>query len=137
MLWSGASCAFHTRCRRVRRNVPSGARGVRTAALKNEATRGCDPGKENLTVSARPLLSTLSRVCSVIPNCTGRCVFCCMTAARGATREPRQTSPTRSFVRSHARSLLSIARLNIARSRVLAPSCSRTLPVTEASNRNR
>ena len=27
-----------------------------------------------------------TRVCSVISNWTGRCVFCCMTVARGATR---------------------------------------------------
>src|ERR1700744_6357777 len=43
----------------------------------------------------------------------------------GATREPRQTSRTRNLVRTQARSLLSIARLIIARSRAFAPSCRR------------
>ena len=31
---------------------------------------------------------SVSRVCPVISNCTGRCVFCCMTVARAATRTP-------------------------------------------------
>jgi hypothetical protein len=53
-LWSGASCAFHTQCRRVRSIVSSGAPVVRIDASKDEATRGSDPGKENLTVTACP-----------------------------------------------------------------------------------
>lgn len=45
-----------------------------------------------------------------------------MIVARLATWYPWQTSLTRSFVRSHARNLLSIARLKIARSRTRAES---------------
>src|ERR1700738_1244451 len=65
-------------------------------------------------------------VCSVILNCTGRCVFCCMIVARLAMCSPLQTSRTRSFVKSHARSLLSMARLNMARPRTRDESCRRT-----------
>lgn len=44
-----------------------------------------------------------------------------MTVALCATRAPRQTSRTRSFVKSRGRGMLSIAKLNIASSRVHAP----------------
>ena len=54
------------------------------------------------------------RVRSVISNWTGRLVFCCMTTARGAIWAPWVTSRTRSFTRSQARSLESMARLNSA-----------------------
>lgn len=64
-----------------------------------------------------------SRVCSVISNCTGRCVFCCVTMAREAMRSPWQMSRTRSLTRSQARRLLSMARSNMARSRLHWPCC--------------
>jgi hypothetical protein len=43
--------------------------------------------------------ATASRVDSVISNCTGREVFCCMTIARAATRSPWQMSRTFSLTR--------------------------------------
>lgn len=61
----------------------------------------------------------------MISNLTGRCVFWCMTVARLATREPTQMSAARNFVRSNARNLLSMARLNMARSLVLDANCRR------------
>lgn len=88
-------------------------------------TRGRGLSLPYLRVSAPAALvqiSTLPRDCSVISNCTGFCVFCCMKVTRGVTREPTQKSRTRSFVRSHVLSLLSIARLNVARSRDLGSS---------------
>ena len=70
--------------------------------------------------------ATASRVDSVISNCTGREVFCCMTMARAATRSPWQMSRTFSLTRSQARSLLSIPRSNSARSRARRNSWSLT-----------
>ena len=61
---------------------------------------------------------------SVISNCTGRPVFFWTMVARRRTLAPEQISSTRSLTRSQARSLLSIARLKIARSR-LDPAISR------------
>ena len=63
---------------------------------------------------------TASRVVSVISNCTGRCVFCCSTIARDATTRPWQTSRARSFAKSHALSLLSVARYPLSRAGVVA-----------------
>ena len=63
--------------------------------------------------------ATLCRVCSMISNCTDRYVFCCMNVARETTWLPIQMSCTYSRVRSHAQSLLSIAKLNSANSRTL------------------
>jgi hypothetical protein len=54
----------------------------------------------------------------VISNWTGRPVFFCTIVARRRTLAPEQISSTRSLTRSHARSLLSIAKLKIARSRL-------------------
>jgi hypothetical protein len=54
--------------------------------------------------------------CSVISNWTGRSVFFWTIVARCRTFTPEQMSSIRSLTRSQARSLLSIARLNIARS---------------------
>jgi len=48
---------------------------------------------------------------------TGRPVFCCTIAALELISLPLATSESLSFSRSHARSLLSIAKLNRARSR--------------------
>lgn len=75
--------------------------------------------RKSATFSPRASIyaSRLSRVCSVILNCTGRWVFCCMIVALDATWLPWRTFWTSNRVRSHARSLLSIARLNIASSR--------------------
>src|SRR5215207_5854147 len=58
------------------------------------------------------------RVCSLNSNLTGRPVFFCRTVARSAVYPPEATSSTRIATTSQPRSLLSIARLNIARSRV-------------------
>jgi hypothetical protein len=60
---------------------------------------------------------TADRVVSVGSNCTGRCVFRCTIIARGNARLACVTSRTRRLMRSQPRSLLSIARLNKARSR--------------------
>jgi hypothetical protein len=62
--------------------------------------------------------------CSVISNWTGRPVFFWTTVARRRTLAPEHISSTRSLTRSQARSLLSIARLKIARLR-LDPAISR------------
>src|SRR5688572_9856777 len=51
-----------------------------------------------------------------------------MTVVRALTRSPCETSRTRSLTKSQALSLLSIARLNSARSRIRA-SCNRELAV--------
>ena len=61
-----------------------------------------------------------SLVCSVISNCTGLPVFCCMTIALDATVPPLEISVNLILTISDPRSLLSIARLNIARSRYLS-----------------
>src|SRR5690348_6781603 len=58
------------------------------------------------------------RVCSVNSNLTGRPVFFCRTVARSTAYPLGATSSTRSATTSQPRSLLSIARLNIAKSRV-------------------
>ena len=62
-------------------------------------------------------LEIATLVCSVISNWTVLWVFCCITIARAAILPPLDTSRTRIPTKSPARSLLSIARLNIARSR--------------------
>src|SRR5450631_3346863 len=56
--------------------------------------------------------------CSVISNWTGRLVFFWTIVARCRTLAPEQMSSIRSLTRSQARSLLSIAKLKIARSRL-------------------
>src|SRR5450631_1376352 len=61
--------------------------------------------------------STAWRVCSVNSNRTGRPVFFWRTVARSAVYPPAATSSTLIATTSQPRSLLSIARLNIARSR--------------------
>jgi hypothetical protein len=55
--------------------------------------------------------------CSVISNWTGRPVFFWTIVARCRTFAPEQMSSNRSLTRSHARSLLSMARLKMTRSR--------------------
>jgi hypothetical protein len=64
--------------------------------------------------------------CSVISNWTGRPVFFWTIVARCRTLVPEQTSSNRSLTKSQARSLLSIARLKIARSRLDRAISSRT-----------
>jgi len=56
--------------------------------------------------------------CSEISNWTGRPVFFWTIVARRRRFVPEQMSSSRSLTRSQARSLLSIARLKIARSRI-------------------
>ena len=56
--------------------------------------------------------------CSVISNWTGRPVFYWTIVARFRTFAPEQMSSNRSLTRSQARSLLSIARLKMTRSRL-------------------
>jgi hypothetical protein len=67
-----------------------------------------------------------ARVCSVISNWTGLPVFCWITVARSRIWPPTHTSLTRSRTRSQPLSLLSMARLNKARSRLRCSSWSRT-----------
>src|SRR5580704_2996532 len=62
--------------------------------------------------------SSEARVCSVISNWTGRPVLCWTIVARSLTWGPMAMSSTRRLTRSQPLSLLSIARLNIARSRL-------------------
>src|SRR5437879_1450166 len=57
------------------------------------------------------------RFCSLNSSLTGRPVFFCRTIARSAVYPPAATSSTRMATTSQPRSLLSIARLNMARSR--------------------
>jgi hypothetical protein len=89
-----------------------------------------EPAREQ--ISALPTSSLAShspmalRVCSVIWNCTGRPVFFWITVARSRTMPPPTTS---SIVKPHeiaTPGLLSMARLNIARSRRRPSSCRRT-----------
>jgi hypothetical protein len=54
-------------------------------------------------------------------NLTGRSVFFCRTIARSAVYRPAATSSTLMATTSQPRSLLSIARLNMARSRARPP----------------
>src|ERR1022692_3437046 len=69
---------------------------------------------------------TASRVGSVISNWTGGRVFHWSTSARDVMVWPWQTSRTRSWTKSQARSLLSTAKLNRARSRYRLAICKRT-----------
>jgi hypothetical protein len=62
--------------------------------------------------------STAVLDCSVISNWTGRPVFFWTIVARCRTLAPAQMSSNRSLTRSQARSLLSIAKLKMARSRL-------------------
>jgi hypothetical protein len=64
------------------------------------------------------------RVSSVSSNLTGRPIFFCRTVARSTAYPLGATSSTLSATTSHPRSLLSMARLNIARSRVRRSICS-------------
>jgi hypothetical protein len=64
--------------------------------------------------------STEARVCSVISNWTGLPVFPWMIVARSRNLPPTHKSSIFKRTRSHSRNLLSIARLNIARSRLRA-----------------
>src|SRR5450631_1526945 len=61
--------------------------------------------------------STAWRVCSVSSNLTGRPVFFCRTVARSAVYPLAAISSTLIATTSQPRSLLSIAKLNMARSR--------------------
>jgi len=63
----------------------------------------------------------------VISKRTGRLVFCCEIVALELTWPPLETSDTRILSRSLALSLLSIARLNNARSRMRLSFCRRLL----------
>ena len=80
--------------------------GPRRPANKNS------PG---LLLAAFRKSSTAWRVCSLNSNLTGRLVFLCRTVARSAVDPPAATSSTRMATTSQPRSLLSIARLNMAR----------------------
>jgi hypothetical protein len=60
-----------------------------------------------------------ARVCSVNSNLTGCPVFFCRTVARSTAYPPGATFSTLRAATSQPRNLLSIARLNIAKSRVL------------------
>src|SRR3954463_7790346 len=60
------------------------------------------------------------RVCSLNSNLTGRPVFFCRTVARSAVYPLAAISSTLIVTTSQPRSLLSIAKLNIARSRTRA-----------------
>ena len=82
-------------------------------------------GRSERSPASATQAPTVSRVCSVISNFTGRCAFCCITIARAQTRPPWTTSRTRSVTKSQSRNLLSIPRLSRARSRVRCSSCSR------------
>jgi len=69
-------------------------------------------------------LETEFLVNSVISNWTGLLVFCCKIIARFEIWEPWQISLTFSLTRSLPRSLLSIAKLNNAKSRIFFVSSS-------------
>src|SRR5260370_14419998 len=79
-------------------------------------TPACEQELAGLLVGGR-YSSTAWRVCSVNSNRTGRPVFFWRTVARSAVYPPAATSSTLIATTSQPRSLLSIARLNIARSR--------------------
>lgn len=74
-------------------------------------------GKRNWSLRSRDFSSraeTANRVGSVSSNCTGHCVFLWITMARLSTWFPWVMSRNRNLTRSHPRSLLSMARLNMA-----------------------
>jgi hypothetical protein len=97
-----------------------------------------EPAREQISALPDVELASHSpmalRVCSVIWNCTGRPVFNCtgrpvffwITVARSRTMPPPTTSSIVNRTRSQLLSLLSMARLNIARSRRRPSSCRRT-----------
>src|SRR5260370_28887706 len=80
-------------------------------------TPACEQELAGLLVGGR-YSSTAWRVCSLNSNLTGCLVFFCRTVARSAVYPPAATSSTLIATTSQPRSLLSIARLNIARSRL-------------------
>jgi len=128
MPWCDAACGCRRPQDRARSHGPNRGRYGRTVVsrdaarpagrLGNRKSSGRRPERRIQDASA-------SRVCSVISNCTGRWVFCCMTMARVAMRSPCVTSRTRSLTTSQDLSLLSTARLNRASSRTRSASCRR------------
>jgi len=79
------------------------------------------PASNSASHSPMPL-----RVCSVTSNCTGRPVFFWITIARSRTLPPPTTSSIVNRTRSQPLSSLSMARLNIAKSRRCPSSGRRT-----------
>jgi hypothetical protein len=97
---AGFSCGDRSATLWFDSDVPGG----RIDASKGAATVNPAQKQKSGGVSLATLIhsSALSRVGSVISNWTHRRVFCCITVACNATRWPRQTSRTRSLVRSQA-----------------------------------
>jgi hypothetical protein len=85
------------------------------------------------TASRAALLpETAARVCSVISNWSDRPVFFSITVARSRTLPPAQASSIFTRTRSQLPSLLSMAKENIARSRLRPSGCSRTRMVQKS-----
>lgn len=85
-------------------------------------------GKRNALFESLAWSIHASRDClviSVTSNCTGRCVLRCMTIARCMMLRPCAMSLTFKLSRSQPRNLLSIARLNSARSLACSINCRR------------
>jgi len=100
------------------RGLPIGGQRGRTAASRG---RGCFPNRLGnryrvLWTPSAAGHSLIAPLRSVISNCTGRPVFCWINVARSRTLPPANASSTLNRPRSQPRSLLSIARLKMARS---------------------
>jgi hypothetical protein len=78
---------------------------------------GCHTALRAATAAEQELAGPLAGVCSLNSNLTGRPVFFCRTVARSAVYPLAATSSTLIATTSQPRSLLSIAKLNMARSR--------------------
>jgi len=74
-----------------------------------------------------------SLVFSVISNFTGVPVLCCITVALASTLLLWEMSPRLSDIKSQPRNLLSMAKLNNAKSRLL-PDCFRIVRIDHTSD---
>ena len=115
-----ASSAYHKRPTPSRCFQPSDASAWHIGGLICEDLHEFDLGRDIGNRWRGALVARLQQLldCSVISNWTGRPVFFWTIVARCRTFAPEQTSSSRGLTRSQARSLLSIARLKIARSRL-------------------
>jgi hypothetical protein len=114
-----ASSACHKRLNPSRCFQPSDAPAGHIGGWICEDLHEVDLGRdEPVARSIGSQASTELLDCSVISNWTGRPVFFWTIVARCRTLAPEQMSSSRSLTKSQARSLLSIARLKIARSRL-------------------
>ena len=129
--WCAASSGSRKPSYQGRRARPSDGRSERTAVSRRAAGRAVvqTAGEQVLPASevssGKPVADCRSGLLGDF-ELDGLPVFRWITVARSCTRPPRHTSLTRSRTRSHPLNLLSMARLNSARSRLRRSSWSRT-----------